>query len=114
MTSWAQRPHSINPDRQRSGRSRHETETSACRGEWRREAHRPRKRARPSVCRRERARDERPPPQIGLGSFKTSEAFLFLKTVERSGVAARRGTLDKLRSYTSQLRHWLRAVQGRG
>jgi len=52
----AQRPHSKDPDRQRSGRSRHETETSACRGEWRREAHRPRKRARPSVCDRERVR----------------------------------------------------------
>jgi hypothetical protein len=27
--NWAQRPHSKDPDRQRSGRSRHETETSA-------------------------------------------------------------------------------------
>jgi hypothetical protein len=42
----AQRPHSRNPGRQRPGRSRHETETSACRGEWRRGAHGPRKRER--------------------------------------------------------------------
>src|SRR3954465_8798102 len=68
-----------NPDRQRSRRSRHETETSACRGEWRREAHRPRKRERPSVCRRERARGERPLPQIGSGSVKTSGAFFVFR-----------------------------------
>src|SRR5258708_6162850 len=70
-------PHKKTPARKGSGGSRHETETSACRGEWRREAHRPRKRARPSVCHRERARGERPPPKIGLGAFKKLRGLFY-------------------------------------
>jgi len=47
---------------QRPGRSRHETETSACRGEWRRGAHSPRSEQRPIVCRRkERVANAHPP-----------------------------------------------------
>ena len=75
----AKRPHSKDPSRQRPGRSRHETETSACRGEWRRGAHSPRKRARPIVCRRERARGERPPPKFGPGTARF-RGLIFLRT----------------------------------
>jgi hypothetical protein len=64
----AKRPHSTAPDRRQSGRSRHETETSACRGEWRRGAHGPRKRER-LTCVSEGARGERP-PQAGPGAGK--------------------------------------------
>lgn len=67
----AQRPHSTDPGRQRPGRSRHETETSACRGEWRRGAHGPRKRERLTcVSGKERAANAHPPswPRSRSGS----------------------------------------------
>jgi hypothetical protein len=51
----AQRPHSTDPGGQPPGRSRHETETSACCGEWRRGARGPRMRERLTCAREERA-----------------------------------------------------------
>lgn len=72
----AKRPHSINSGWKQPERSRRETETSACRGEWRRGAHGPQKRERLTMC---NGRSARGAPTIiwlrtsGLG------VFLFLR-----------------------------------
>ena len=48
-----------------------------CRGEWRREAHSPRKRARPIVCDRERVRGEHPTPNLAPGPQGPGALFFF-------------------------------------